>query len=116
MNNYSTKHKYGPIYSTANSVGLLIGTGNIGEYLSNKAEDINTYLSIDGGNTWNEIAKGSFIYEVGDHGGIIVMCSDQYAVNTLLYSWDEGNIYNTKKKKKYHFYPDIISYFLNSIF
>lgn len=34
LNSYSTKHKFGPIYSTKNSVGLMIGTGNTGEYLS----------------------------------------------------------------------------------
>ena len=34
--------------------------------------------------------KGSHIYEIGDHGGLIVMASDQEATNIILYSWDEG--------------------------
>ena len=34
--------------------------------------------------------KGSHIYEIGDHGGLIVMASDQEATNTIYYSWDEG--------------------------
>ena len=38
---------------------------------------INTYLSIDGGYNWKEIAIGSHIYEVSDHGGLIVMAKDQ---------------------------------------
>lgn len=54
----------------------MIGTGNIGQYLSDKPDEINTYISIDGGRNWDQIARGSHIYEVGDHGGIIVMCSD----------------------------------------
>lgn len=33
-------------------------------------------MSIDGGRSWDEVAKGSHIYEVGDHGGIIVMAND----------------------------------------
>lgn len=34
LNSYSTKEVFGPIYTTKNSVGLMIGTGNTGEYLS----------------------------------------------------------------------------------
>jgi hypothetical protein len=33
-------------------------------------------MSRDGGLTWFEIAKGSHIYEIGDHGGVIVLASD----------------------------------------
>ena len=49
---------------------------------SNYSDKINTYLSTDGGNSWKEIAKGfylnkgSHIYEVSDHGGLIVMAKD----------------------------------------
>ena len=41
--------------------------------------------------------KGSNIYEVGDHGGLIVMASDQKATDTLFYSWDEGLTWESKK-------------------
>ncbi len=68
----------------------MIGTGNIGEYLSLNSDEQNTYISIDGGRNWEMVAKGSHIYEVGDHGGIILMASDQIATNEILYSWDEG--------------------------
>ena len=81
---------YGPVYSTSNSIGLILSTGNVGYHLAQKADEINTYLSRDGGLTWSEIAKGSHIYEVGDHGGIIVMANDQVATDTILYSWNEG--------------------------
>jgi len=27
-------NQYGPIYSSKNAIGLIIGTGNIGKYLS----------------------------------------------------------------------------------
>lgn len=47
-------------------------------------------MSRDGGLTWNELMKGSHIYEIGDHGGIIVLASDQSATKTLKYSWNEG--------------------------
>ena len=82
--------KFGPFYSAENSVGILIATGNVGNFLSFRADEVNTYLSRDAGLTWFEIAKGSNIYEVGDHGGLIVMTDDQKATDTLRYSWDEG--------------------------
>ena len=67
-----------------------MGTGNVGKYLSYRPDLINTYLSRDGGLNWFEVAKGSHIYEIGDHGGIIVLANDQMATTTLYYSWNEG--------------------------
>ena len=67
---------YGPFYSSENAIGMIIGTGNVGAYLSNRADEVNTYLSRDGGLKWFEVKKGSHIYEIGDHGGIIVLVSD----------------------------------------
>ncbi len=69
-------NEFGPFYSNDNSVGLIIGCGNVGDYLSLNSDEINTYLSRDGGLTWFEIRKGSHIYEMGNHGGIIVMADN----------------------------------------
>jgi hypothetical protein len=33
-------------------------------------------MSRDGGLNWVEIHKGSHIYEISDHGGLIVMASN----------------------------------------
>lgn len=32
----------------------------------------------------------SFIYEIGDHGGLIVFAQDIKETNKILYTWDEG--------------------------
>lgn len=77
LHSVSTRLQFGPFYSTTTSIGLVIGTGNVGKYLSYRTDQINTYLSRDGGLTWHEIAKGSHIYEIGDHGGVIVLADDQ---------------------------------------
>jgi len=58
--------------------------------LSNKADEVNTYLSRDGGLTWSEIAKGSHTYEIGDHGSLLLMASNQHAVTEVMLSWNEG--------------------------
>lgn len=85
---------FGPFYSTENSLGLIMGTGNVGKYLANRADQVNTYLSRDGGLTWFEVKSGSHIYEFGDHGALILMASDQEATDKLHYSWNEGISWN----------------------
>jgi len=68
--------RFGPVYSPKNALGILISTGNVGYHLSTRQDSINTYLSRDGGYEWFEIKKGSHIFELGDHGGIIVLGED----------------------------------------
>ena len=80
---------------------MVIGTGNVGIYLSHRPDEVNTYLSRNGGLTWFEIRKGSHIYEMGNHGGLIVMAKNREQTNEFLYSWDEGltwEIYKIDKK------------------
>ena len=81
---------FAPVYSSPTALGLVIGTGNIGGYLNTRADQVNTYMSRDGGLTWYEVKKGSYVYEIGDHGAVIVMASDSQATDTVYYSWDEG--------------------------
>ena len=69
-------YRFGPVYCSKNALGLIIATGNVGKYLSTKRDKANTFLSLDGGLSWKEIRKGSHIYEVSDHGGLIVMAKD----------------------------------------
>ena len=88
---------YGPFYSTPNSVGLILATGNIGEYLSFEDDKVNTYFSRDAGLTWYEIRKGSTIYEIGDHASIIVMADNMHTSDSVQYSLDQCLSWNTVK-------------------
>jgi hypothetical protein len=88
---------FGPVYSSKNALGLIIATGNVGKYLSKKRDKVSTFLTTDGGHSWKEVRKGSHIYEVSDHGGLIVMTKDQEKTNELLYSWDEGTSWEVYK-------------------
>lgn len=90
LHSVSSRLQYGPLYSTENSIGVILSTGNVGKHLSYRADQVNTYLSRDGGLEWHRINEGSHIYEIGDHGGLIVLASDQHATTVLQYSWDEG--------------------------
>mmetsp|Transcript_43514 Transcript_43514/g.85182 ORF Transcript_43514/g.85182 Transcript_43514/m.85182 type:complete len:845 (-) Transcript_43514:294-2828(-) len=81
---------YGPFYSSPSSIGIIMSTGTVGRYLRQNNAEINTYLSRDAGLTWSEVAKGSHIYEMGDHGGLLVMANDDALTDHVLYSWNEG--------------------------
>jgi hypothetical protein len=52
-------------------------------------------LSRDGGLTWAEVMRGSHIYEIGDHGGLIVMASNTYATTEIYYSFNEGKTWHS---------------------
>ena len=77
------------IYSTP-AAGLVLGCGNVGRYLREDEESVHTYLSRDAGKSWFEIIKGRHIYEIGNHGGIIVMANSHAPVNSIMYSLDQG--------------------------
>lgn len=74
---YSSNGVFAPPYSQESSIGIIMAVGNLGKHLEkNKLDRMNTYISRDGGLSWKEVKKGSHIYELGDHGGLIVMASN----------------------------------------
>ena len=81
---------YGSFYSSEKAVGVVLGVGNMGRHLSNRKGEVDTYLSRDGGRSWLLTATGSHVYEIGDHGGLLVMATDEQPTSSLLYSYDEG--------------------------
>ena len=44
------------MYSVDKAVGLIIGNGNVGKYLTEDEEEVATFLSRDGGLTWAEVS------------------------------------------------------------
>lgn len=46
---------------------------------------------------WEEFGKGSHIYEIGDNGGLILMCDDDELTDTVFFTWDEGLTWETFK-------------------
>lgn len=73
-----------------------MAVGSTGYELERKAKaKVNTYLSRDGGLNWQEVKKGSYIYEVGDHGGLIVMARNNEVTKEVIYSFNEGLTWHT---------------------
>ena len=85
---------FGPLYSNENAVGLIIGTGNVGDNLGQDLSEANTYLSRDGGWNWREIHQGSRLYEFADHGGIILTADNIQDTRSIAYTTDEGLTFN----------------------
>lgn len=95
-------------YSHNNAVGLIMGIGNLGTQLKYDFEEVNTYLSRDGGLSWVEIMNGPHILEFGDHGAIIVMAPIFKPTKTILYSWNEGMTWIEYEISKYPLNIDAI--------
>lgn len=99
---------YAPFYSIETAVGLIMGTGNVGNTLRFEPEETNTFLSRDGGLTWAEAHKGAFIYEFGDHGGLIVMADDLKKTTEVVFTWNEGQSWYDFRVSKTPFEVDNI--------
>eukprot|EP01126_Amoeba_proteus_P037283 TRINITY_DN3842_c0_g2_i1.p1 TRINITY_DN3842_c0_g2~~TRINITY_DN3842_c0_g2_i1.p1 ORF type:complete len:433 (+),score=94.80 TRINITY_DN3842_c0_g2_i1:1162-2460(+) len=93
---YDTEDNYDDyLYAVPNAVGTIIGSGNIGRGLEEREDLVGLYFSRDGGVRWSEVRKGRWIYEVGDHGSIIVALHLGNITNSLIYSNDEGVSWKT---------------------
>lgn len=87
LNSLSVLHA-GGIVSTKAAPGLILATGNEGEFL--RKDVINTYMSNDGGISWRMLAKGNHLYDIGDQGGLIVLVPNGEPSKHILFSWDMG--------------------------
>ncbi|PFH60675.1 hypothetical protein XA68_10545 [Ophiocordyceps unilateralis] len=81
-------------FAADTAVGLLFGIGNVGSSLGD-IKDADTFLSTDGGMTWKCVKKGSWTWQYGDQGSIIVLVrratrADAVKTKMVSYSLDEG--------------------------
>ena len=93
LHGYTERRDWRDTFYSGSAIGMLIGVGNVGEYLSN-ADEADTFLSRDGGITWKQVKKGRHMFEYGDAGSIIVLVSELQPTNVLHYSLDEGQTWN----------------------
>ncbi|KAK9455647.1 hypothetical protein V1511DRAFT_306532 [Dipodascopsis uninucleata] len=103
LHGYTERVDVRDTYSSASAIGMMIGVGDVGPYITSSRSDGNTYLTSDGGVTWKEIHKGRYMWEYGDQGSIIVLVAENVPTNSILYSYDEGNTWNSQI-----FYEDVV--------
>lgn len=73
----------------------MLGTGNLGKRLTDNSSAKNLYISRDGGLNWKSTKQGSYIYDIGDHGAIIVIGMKDQPTKSIEFSWDEGQSWDT---------------------
>lgn len=92
---YSHMGQLAPVYSTEKAVGIVLGTGNIGARLTDNDSQKSLFLSRDGGLNWSVVRIGVHIYEIGDHGALIVIAKKNAPTRAVEFSWDEGQTWDT---------------------
>lgn len=92
LQGFTERPDYRDTFSSTSAIGFLIGVGNVGEYLG--SSDLGTFLSTDGGVTWREIRKGSYMWEYGDKGTILLLVDAVNPTKEVVYSTDDGNTWS----------------------
>ncbi|KAK6540989.1 vacuolar protein sorting/targeting protein PEP1 [Orbilia ellipsospora] len=90
LHGYTERFDKRHTYSSSSAVGLMLAVGNVGPELT-PYNDGNTFLTRDGGLTWKEIHKGSYMWEYGDQGSIIAIVKEHEPTKSILYTINEGS-------------------------
>ncbi len=94
-------------YSKESAVGLILASGSVRGYSSdNSQSQQNLFISRDGGISWNEIQKGNYIFNIGDHGGLILIANENVPITEVSYSTNGGRSFS---KIKISIKPIIVS-------
>lgn len=94
----SAGEMFAPPYSQESAIGIVMAVGNVGDKLElDKGARKGTFLSRDGGVSWTEVAKIPLIYEMGDHGGLLVAGPNTQSTTQIRYSWNEGKTWTKLK-------------------
>lgn len=86
---YTERYDPRATFSSPSVPGLIMAVGNVGETLA-RYTDSDTFLSRDGGFTWQEVHKDAHLWEFGDSGSVLVMANDEEPTDFILFSTDEG--------------------------
>ncbi|KAI9806669.1 MAG: hypothetical protein M1825_006126 [Sarcosagium campestre] len=89
LHGYTERADARDTFASRSAVGLMIAVGNIGANLEDKSKG-NTFMTRDGGFTWNMIKEGQYTWEYGDQGSIIAIVDEAAPTDVVWYSLDEG--------------------------
>jgi hypothetical protein len=103
IHSYTERSDKTATFSSPSAVGLMMAVGNVGEHLLRKDDEAtDTFITRDAGITWQSVKKGSYMWEYGDQGSIIVIVKESDPTRSLFYTLDEGATW-----KEYEFSPDV---------
>ncbi|KAK2871618.1 vacuolar protein sorting/targeting protein PEP1 [Arthroderma sp. PD_2] len=89
LHTYTERRDLRDTLSSGSAVGLMVGIGNVGPFLSPRKE-ADTFMTSDGGITWHAVKKGRYQWEYGDQGSIVALVAEDKPTKTISYSLDEG--------------------------
>jgi hypothetical protein len=89
LHGYTERDDPRATYSSPTAVGLMLGVGNVGKNLA-PYRDSDTFLTRDGGFTWEEVHKDAHKWEFGDQGSLIIIVNDEEPTRSVSYTQDEG--------------------------
>ncbi|KAJ7679781.1 vacuolar protein sorting/targeting protein 10 [Mycena rosella] len=78
-----------PQYTASLVPGVLVAVGSLGRFLL-PYEDCETFLSTDGGVTWDMVRQGPHKLSFADSGSILLAVPDEEGVDGVYYSMDSG--------------------------
>ncbi|KAI8075104.1 hypothetical protein BC940DRAFT_363148 [Gongronella butleri] len=94
LHSYSERRNPRDLFSTSSAVGLMVGVGNVGGWLSDyRVGDV--FMTRDAGKTWTEVYKGAHIWEFADQGGLLILVDDEDETHELKYTSDQGLTWET---------------------
>ncbi|KAJ9650750.1 vacuolar protein sorting/targeting protein PEP1 [Neophaeococcomyces mojaviensis] len=92
IHSYTERRDKSTTFSSPTAVGLMMAVGNVGPYLERKdGENTDTFITSDAGITWKSVKKGSYMWEYGDQGSIIVIVPEGKPTRTVFYTLNEGD-------------------------
>lgn len=89
LHGYTERDDPRATYSSPSAVGLMMAVGNVGRHLA-PYKDSDTFLTRDGGFTWEEVHKDAHKWEFGDQGSLLIIVNDEEPTSTVAYTKDEG--------------------------
>ncbi|GAV53273.1 hypothetical protein ZYGR_0AI05570 [Zygosaccharomyces rouxii] len=108
LHGYTEREDVRDTLFSGSAFGMLIGNGNVGEYLLPEDQS-STFFSKDGGETWREVRKGPHQWEFGDHGGIIVLVPKNSLTDKIYYSIDMGETWLDYSLGQKFYVQDIVT-------
>lgn len=94
LHGYTERKDPRDTYSSPSAIGVMLGVGNVGEQLGTYAE-ADTFITTDGGLNWKVATKGTYMWEYGDQGSVIVLVARNKPTKEILYTLDEGKEWKT---------------------
>ncbi|KAK2741784.1 vacuolar protein sorting/targeting protein PEP1 [Myotisia sp. PD_48] len=89
LHGYTERRDVRDTYSSGSAIGLMMGIGNVGEFLG-IASEADTFMTTDAGISWKMVKNGRYQWEYGDQGSIIVIVPEGKPSKVLSYTLDEG--------------------------